>query len=204
MKTIKISVMLIALFLGFSGCGENTNPATWSDKKINMWFDEGGWTAGWKVKPDSSIDKKALAVSYYKNKERWDKAFSFLKNTDLESLEVKRHDIDGDNLYASVSEYVTKGENEAMFEAHRKYIDIQYVIKGTEIIKIAPLAMRDSVSQEYDENRDIEFFSVKESKSLLATPDKFFIFFPSDAHKPGLIAGKADSVKKIVIKLRID
>jgi len=64
--------------------------------------------------------------------------------------------------------------------------------------------MRDSVSQEYDENRDIEFFSVKESKSLLATPDKFFIFFPSDAHKPGLIAGKADSVKKIVIKLRID
>ncbi|MBP8959728.1 MAG: YhcH/YjgK/YiaL family protein [Bacteroidales bacterium] len=204
MNRIRISIMILALFLGFSGCMENSNPETWSDEKINEWFNNSKWTGRWKVKPDSSVNKKALAVSYYKNKERWDKAFSFLKNTDLESLEVKRYDIDGDNLYASVSEYVTKDENEAMFEAHRKYIDIQYVIRGTETIQVAPLAMRDSVSQEYDENRDIEFFSVRESKSLLATPDKFFIFFPSDAHKPGIIAGKPDSVKKIVVKLRID
>ena len=58
----------------------------------------------------------------------------------MSKLEVKRYDIDGDNLYATVSEYITKNEEDAKFEAHQKYIDIQYVISGKEIMSIAPLS----------------------------------------------------------------
>ena len=57
------------------------------------------------IAPDASINKREFAVSYFKNKERWEKAFKFLKNSDLSKLEPKRYDIDGDNLYATISEY---------------------------------------------------------------------------------------------------
>jgi len=203
-RKVFIQFVMITLISGLSGCKNSNDPASWNDKKINAWFSKSEWLNGWNVKPDSSIDKKTMAIQYFKNRERWDKAFSFLKNSNLSELATGKHNIDGDNLYASVSGYLTKDENAARFEAHRKYVDIQYVIKGKETIQIAPLAIRDSVYQEYDETRDIEFFTVKEHKSLQATPDRFFIFFPSDAHKPGLNAETADSVKKIVIKLRID
>lgn len=199
-----ISFIMTALFFGLFSCKENNNPGTWSEKKLDKWFAKGEWSDGWNVQPDNSIDKRALAVNYFKNKERWDKAFSFLKNSNLSTLETGRHNIDGDNLYASISEYLTKNESEARFEAHRKYIDIQYVVSGKEIMQIAPLALRDTVFQEYDETKDIEFFSVKEHKSLTATPEKFFIFFPSDAHRPRLKTETADTVRKVVIKLKID
>ncbi|MGQ9620361.1 MAG: YhcH/YjgK/YiaL family protein [Bacteroidales bacterium] len=203
-KKVFRTTMIFTLFFGLLGCRNGKNPATWDDNKLNQWFDKGEWLNGWNVQPDNSIDKKTLAVYYYKNKERWDRTFSFLKNSNLSTLPAGRHNIDGDNLYASISEYLTRDESEAGFEAHRKYADIQYVIRGKEIIQITPLAMRDSVIQEYDETRDIEFFTVKENKSLNATPQKFFIFFPSDAHKPGLKTDAPDSVKKVVVKLRLN
>jgi len=198
------SITMIAFLIGLFGCKSSKNPETWSDKKLDEWFSKGEWNGGWSVQPDNSIDKRTLAINYFKNKERWDKAFNFLRNSNLSTLETGRHNIDGDNLYASISEYLTKDESEARFEAHRKYVDIQYVVSGKEIIQITPIAMRDTVFQEYDETRDIEFFSVNEHKSLTATPERFYIFFPSDAHRPGLRIEAADSVRKVVIKLRID
>lgn len=204
MKKIFTRLMLISFISALTGCGNSKDPASWSDRKTDEWFNSCEWVNGWTVKPDNSIDKKTLAVNYFKNKERWDKAFAFLKDNDLSSIATGRHDIDGDNLFVSVSDYLTKDENQARFEAHRKYADIQYVVKGKEIMQIAPVAMQDTVYQEYDPNRDIEFFTVKEHKSLPASPEHFFIFFPTDAHKPGLKNETADSVRKVVIKLRID
>lgn len=108
----------------------------------------------------------------------------FLKNNDLSRLEIKRYDIDGDNLYATISEYVTKNEEDARFEAHQKYIDIQYVINGVEQIGIAPLLQKKNILVPYDAIKDIEFMTVTQSVNYKVTPAKFFIFFPSDAHRP--------------------
>ena len=162
------------------------------------------WSNGWKKNPDPSINKRELATSYYKNKERWDKAFTFLSNTDLSKLEVKRYDIDGNNLYALVSEYTSKNEDAADFEAHRKYIDIQYVISGKEIMEVTPLASLKKVMVPYDETKDIEFMTVEQKSGHRADQNNFFIFFPSDAHRPGMKDGPNSPVKKIVIKLKVD
>lgn len=203
MKKIIVSVMIMIGLFGLTVSLKASDPATWSDKKIEKWFSKGEWSGGLKINPDPSINKREFAVSYFKNKERWDKAFSFLKNTDLSKLEAKRYDIDGDNLYASVSEYVTKNEETTNFEAHRKYIDIQYVISGKEIMNVAPLSNVKDLIDKYDDAKDIEFFSVSKIVKYSATPDKFFIFFPSDAHRPGLKDGVNAPVKKVVLKLKV-
>ena len=137
--------MVLTSFLGFFGCRNSSDPANWSNQKIDEWFEKGEWLNGWTITPDGSINRKEFALSYFKNKERWDKAFTFLKSNDLSKLEIKRYDIDGDNLYAPVSEYLTKNEEDAMFEAHRKYIDIQYVITGSEQMSVAPISMKKDV-----------------------------------------------------------
>jgi YhcH/YjgK/YiaL family protein len=204
MKNLFLKIMILTSFLGFLGCKSSTDPSTWSDKKIDAWFEKGEWLNGWTAKPDASINRKEFAVSYFKNKERWDKAFLFLKNSDLKTLEVKRHDIDGDNLYAPISEYLTKNEEDAKFEAHKKYIDIQYVISGTEQMSVAPLSSLAEVLTPYDETKDVGFMTVSNASHFTATPENFFIFFPSDIHRPSVKVGENTQVRKVVVKVKVD
>lgn len=192
------------LFFSLFGCKNSSDPLTWSSKQINKWFQKKDWLNGWNIIPDSSINGNEFAVSYFKYKERWDKAFAFLKNTDLSKLEIKRHDIDGDNLYASVMEYVTKNEEDAKFEAHKQYIDIQYVINGIEEMGVAPLSSLKEVTIPYDTSKDVGFMTIKDGKFYNATPDRFFIFFPSDIHRPGLKVGQNSQLRKIVVKVKVD
>jgi YhcH/YjgK/YiaL family protein len=204
MKKLILSLMVLISLLGLIGSKSDTDPATWNNKKIEKWFAEKKWSGGWTVTPDASINKRDLAVSYFKNKEKWEKAFKFLKDNDLSKLELKRYDIDGDNIFATVSEYISKNEESAQFEAHRKYIDIQYVVSGKELINIAPLASVKEVLTPYDASKDIEFVTVSKLIYLKASPSDFFIFFPGDAHRPGLKDGANAPVRKIVIKVKVD
>lgn len=204
MKKVIAAIMVLISFIGITASKTETDPTTWSNKKIEKWFTEKKWSEGWTIAPDASINKREFAVSYFKNKERWEKAFKFLKNSDLLKLEPKRYDIDGDNLYATISEYNTKNEETTKFEAHRKYIDIQYVIKGKEIMNLTPRAMVKDVVTPYDSAKDIEFMNVEKVVKHIATPSNFFIFFPSDAHRPGIKDGVSAPVRKVVIKVKAD
>lgn len=204
---MKKSVLLLIIISGaifFTGCNSSKNPSGWSNAETDKWFEKHEWLNGWNVTPDASINKKELASYYFKNKERWNKAFAFLKNNDLSKLEPKRYDIDGDNLYAIVSESMTKNEEDAKFEAHRKYIDIQHVIAGAEQMSISPISDKMEVVTAYDPIKDLEFMTVKQTSSYVATPDKFFIFFPSDIHRPSVKVGENKIVRKVVVKVRID
>lgn len=204
MKNIFIKIMVLTGFFGIFGCIASTDPASWSSEKIDNWFEKGDWLNGWNIAPDASINRKEFAVSYFKYKERWDKAFTFLKSNDLSKLEIKRYEIDGDNVFAPVSEYLSKNEEDARYEAHKKYIDIQYVISGVEQMSVAPMSALDSITVPYDPAKEVEFMTVKESSHSKATPERFFIFFPSDIHRPGLKIGENAMVKKIVVKVKVD
>lgn len=204
MKKIVILLVIITGIIGLSGCGSPKDPSAWSSAELDKWFEKHEWLNGWNITPDASINKKEFAVYYFKNRERWDKAFAFLKDNDLSKLDVKRFDIDGDNLYATVSEYMTKNEEDTKFEAHRKYIDIQHVITGAEQMSITPLSDRKEELVAYDPTKDVEFLTVNRTASYEATPDKFFIFFPSDIHRPSVKIGENKNVRKVVIKVKID
>jgi YhcH/YjgK/YiaL family protein len=158
--------------------------------------------SNFKIIPDESIDISEFNRQYLLNPGRWDRAFSFLRDTDLAGLEKGRYELEGSDLFVSVDEYVTKNETDTRLEAHRKYADIQYIISGVEKIGIVAL-YKTNVTVAYNEERDICFLESEHQSLLSASPDRYFIFFPHDAHRPCLKAGENALVKKVVIKVRI-
>lgn len=173
----------------------------WSKHKAKKWLKEKEWRNGFSGKPHSSIDVVQFARQYHHNQASWDRAFAFLKNTDLKALGVGRHVIDGTNVYAIVSEAPTKDYDKTAFESHRKYIDLQYVITGEENMAKAPLSSV-AVSKAYDETADIAFYT-GEGKIYTVPAGTFQLFFPSDAHRPNITPGGNKVVKKIVVKISV-
>jgi YhcH/YjgK/YiaL family protein len=167
------------------------------------WFENGSWKEGWTAKPDESINKEEFIRQYSLNPERWQKTFRFLAGTDLKNLATGRYELDGNNLYVNISEYVTKDEKDAKCEAHHQYVDIQYLISGEEKISVVPLADTGEATP-YNEEKDIYFMQPDYDKYYSANPGRFFIFFPGDAHRPCVKVKENAPVKKAVVKLKIN
>lgn len=147
------------------------------------------------------IDKLSNSHLYFGLGERINKAFNFLKQTDFSKMELGKYEIDGDNIFALVNEYNTKDECEGKLEAHKKYIDVQFVAKGSELMGYAPLENQ-KVIDEYNEQKDITFFSGEKSFTQVIE-GMFAIFFPTDVHLPGIKINEKTYVKKIVIKVKV-
>ncbi|MCM3570902.1 YhcH/YjgK/YiaL family protein [Neobacillus mesonae] len=127
-------------------------------------------------------------------------AYDFIQRQDLETLEVGKHVIDGDNVFAMIQNYDTKSVDEGDWEAHKKYLDIQYMIDGTEAIKVANIEKME-VKQPYN-NKDDYWLFTGEGDTITLQTGMFAIFFPEDVHKPGIqINQEAAPVKKAVIKI---
>lgn len=119
-----------------------------------------------------------------------------------------RVEIIGDDVFALVQRYTTKPPSEAFWEAHRTYIDVQCVIEGEEMMSHAPLHMME-VFQPYDETKDfaklIPTANSPEPNWLRVSAGMFAVFFPHDAHMPGLAVDDTPHVvKKIVVKVRVE
>ena len=138
---------------------------------------------------------------YYGLSERIKKAFQFLEENDLENLQPGKIEIDGDNIFAQVHKYKTKDISEGKWESHRKYLDIQYMIKGSESFGFVNIDYLE-VAEEYNEENDIEFLR-GEGDYLQLNDEEFVIVFPSDAHMPGIAVEEKEEVMKIVIKVAI-
>jgi YhcH/YjgK/YiaL family protein len=142
-------------------------------------------------------------LDQYKNlSSNLDKGIKFLKETDLASLEVGKHEIDGKNVYVAVSEYGSKTDEKAKWEGHRNYIDIQVIISGAENMAYAHIDDMEH-STEYNPEKDVEFYTG--NGSVFKVPAGFFaIFFPQDVHRPGMaIDNISTPIKKAVVKVAI-
>jgi YhcH/YjgK/YiaL family protein len=148
------------------------------------------------------IDKIENSHLYEGISERIKKAFYYIRNTDLIKIQTGKYEIDGENIFALINEYKTKSESEGKLEAHRKYIDVQYVISGEELMGYSPLGSQQILEPYKDEN-DIIFFKGEKSFTKVSS-GMFAIFFPEDVHMPGINDGKISDVKKLVIKVRIN
>lgn len=128
------------------------------------------------------------------------KAFNYLINTNLDELSIGVHDISNNDIFAIVSEYKTQNQNIGLWEAHRKYIDVQYLIKGTEKIGYCDINQL-IVEKQYDEEADVVLGHLDGDYITLREGD-FMILFPQDAHKPGKRDKEELNIKKIVIKVK--
>jgi len=148
------------------------------------------------------FDQLKHAQIYFPLGERIQKALEYLMNTDLKALEPGKYEIDGDEIYSIVSQYDTKPVTSGKWEAHKKYLDIQYIVEGKEKIGYS-FSNKMIVTQEYDDNKDIMFLK-GEGYFLTAEAGHFALLFPSDIHMPGIAINISTPVKKIVVKVKID
>lgn len=126
----------------------------------------------------------------------------YLRSSNLAEIEVGRHDIDGDRLYALVQEYTTRLPSECRYEAHRKYFDIQCIATGAERIGWAPLAgMQETIH--YSEDKDVAFYQGQGDLFTL-TAGMFAIFAPHDVHMPCVQSAAPSVVRKIVVKAAVE
>ena len=147
------------------------------------------------------IDNIKNTSFYYGVNKRLILAFQFLREKNLAETESGKYEIDGSDIYALVQSYETKPEGKGVWEAHRRYIDIQYLVNGTEKMGCANLEAM-TVCREYTEDEDCLLLKGKGIFFLLK-PEDFVIFMPQDVHMPGLAATNPQTVKKVVVKVRI-
>jgi len=127
-------------------------------------------------------------------------AFHYLQNTDLSKVEPGRYEIDGSSVYALVQQYETKAKEKGRWEAHRRYMDVQYLVQGVELFGFANLGQLNAGN--YDEDKDFlaltgdgDFFVVR--------PGTFLVLAPQDGHMPGIAVSSPQPVKKVVVKVRL-
>jgi len=139
----------------------------------------------------------------YKNYKNLDnnikKGLEFLENTDFSALDDGRYELFDDN-YVNIQTYNTK--EDADFEAHRDYIDIQYIISGEERIGVTSYSSC-TTTVPYNKEKDIEFLKGN-GKYFELKEGEFMILYPKDAHKPSISIDKSNSVKvrKAVVKIK--
>ena len=146
-------------------------------------------------------DRLENAEIYYPISLNLKKGLEWLRSTDLKNIENGKYEIDGENLYANVQEYTTKDDGK--YEAHRKYIDIQFLLKGTEKICSLPKEKLQE-TKPYQEEAEAAFYTANTNPIELTLGNGYFaIFYPQDGHMPGLCVEKPANVKKVVVKVKI-
>lgn len=198
MKTLKIAALLL-LFSAAAAANAQTDSAT-KVKTANKWVKSHEWAKDLKIKPDASINSVEFMKQYESDKALWDKVFAFLNDDKLSTMAPGKYPIDGDNAYAMISAGPPKKLEDVKWESHKKYIDLHYVISGKIKIGVAPVS-KATVTEPYNETRDAANYNV-DGKFLTATPKEFFLFFPQDAHRPDIKVDGADSLRKVVIKIK--
>jgi len=129
------------------------------------------------------------------------RAIEFMRKTNLHGMTAGIHPIVQDKLFVIVEEAQGRSREEARLECHRKYIDIQLVLEGTDEMGWKPLADCHQPLGDYSEERDIRFFN-DAADSWISTPaNSYCIFFPDDAHAPLVSTGK---IRKCVFKIAVD
>lgn len=123
----------------------------------------------------------------------------FVKNNNLQTLPAGRYDIEGSQIYAMVSEYSTVPASEKCWEAHREYVDLQMVISGEEIIQVSLL--ENMQCGDYVPENDFVQCDGIANEEVVMQNGMGLLLYPDDAHKPGLIFGKSQPIKKAVFKI---
>ena len=128
------------------------------------------------------------------------RAFDYIRDTDLFALVPGRYPIAGDDLIIIVEHAQGKPKEHARLEAHRRYIDIQLVLDGDEMMGWKPLADCLQSGGDHSMEKDIRFFDDAPASWVAVPPDHFCIFFPEDAHAPLVGNGK---IRKVIFKVAV-
>jgi YhcH/YjgK/YiaL family protein len=131
----------------------------------------------------------------------FEKAFDHILKTDFTKLPLGKYNIEGDDLFVILMEYETKSPSDCVMENHKKYVDIQFMVRGEEFIGITTYNGQVPTTP-YDETKEAAFYQ-KDYQSLIRLQQNHFaVFFPHDLHMPCIKIENTEIVRKAVYKLR--
>lgn len=125
----------------------------------------------------------------------------YVKTHDMLSLPAGRLDIDGERLYANIAEYTTVHADERFWEAHKAYLDVHVMLRGSERIDLAFL--QDMETGEYVEKEDFLPMEGEMEASVTLREGDFLVCFPEDAHRTGVTSEASEKIKKAIFKVLI-
>ena len=133
------------------------------------------------------------------------KIIEIIEKTDFTKKDDGTYKIDSEDFYYIITTYNTSNNiEETPAEAHRKYIDLQYILYGEEKIGYADYRNPKMLLKEYNGDNDIELFSRIEDESFfILKKGMYAVFFPEDVHRPGLTNKETRGVRKIIFKIPI-
>lgn len=136
----------------------------------------------------------------------WEAVFDWIERRPTD-LADGIYPIDGEEIFVNQHRYETQSRGACRWESHRRYIDLQFCLEGSEVIDVIN---RDYLVDDgsYDDEKDLLFHrdpeASKEFLSLRMTPGKMAIFTPSDAHRPKVAHPGSSPVRKFVVKICLD
>lgn len=148
------------------------------------------------------LDKLENAALYYDSVPGFEQFMKFFNENDLEEMPACKIFLDGNDLYVNILDFKGKAESACRMEAHKDYLDIQIPLGADETMGWKAQVDCQDVTQEYDEGKDVEFYADKAVAQFTVPAGHFVVFFPSDAHQPGIAPGK--EYRKLIVKSKVD
>ena len=129
------------------------------------------------------------------------KCFEYAKNHDLLSYEKGSHEIEGDNLFVNIVEYETTTPENRFWEAHKKYLDLHFMLKGPEQIDVNFI---DNMEQkEFVDKDDFLPLEGEANSHVVLTEGDFLLCYPKDAHRTAVQVNTPAVIKKGIFKIKI-
>jgi len=172
--------------------------------KCRQWGESGAWRNGFvKANPHSTLDWKTFKQQYQKNTSQWETLFKWLQDTDLQAIPKGKHPIPNSTLTASVEDSQNGPIEKRNTESHKKKIDFQLVVRGTEGFALLDHESS-TISVPYDEKKDVMRYKYVADKTNFFDVEagQFVIFFPTDWHIAKIQTRKEDqNIRVIVVKM---
>lgn len=129
-------------------------------------------------------------------------ALAYLRDTDFSAMPAGKYAIDGDHVFALVQYPLTQSWDAGLPEFHARYLDIQCLLEGEEVIGFSPANPALARITDQLAERDIAFVAQQADETrLILTPGMFAIFFPGELHRPCRSLHQPGRIKKVVIKI---
>jgi YhcH/YjgK/YiaL family protein len=148
------------------------------------------------------FDNIANRKTYYSLGKRIQKALEFVSENDFSGFQSGKYSMLGEEMFFLINDYNTKKEEYCILESHKKYIDLQYMIKGVEMIGIT-LFSDQQIIEEYNSDKDYTIYKPSDLSYVLLNSGEFTLFYPNDLHMPGMKVKEELKIKKVVVKILI-
>ncbi len=196
----KITAVALLLFVIVSIGSAQTESREWTKNDAKKWVKAREWANGLNIVPSKTTDYIKFATQYHKDKTMWEKIFKFLKENNLATMPVGKYSIDGDRCFASITDAKTKSPDIVQIEAHKKYIDFQYIVTGAERMGLISTSDAKEINT-YNPKKDVINYSGDRIKYYTMTGNTFFLLFPGELHKASVWVDKEATVRKVVVKI---